>query len=360
VTANDSANDSTGQAFDAARETGMPPALVQLIYRTSHEDGYKLASHTQLKGLGYTGGRVTGLALKRRADAAGIACHMQLGSTNPVFILPGCIAAESERDDLVAQLTTSSLMGCGQLGTNPGLVVLLKGLSSDALISGCKRSFEEAPVGTLLGPAAAQSFSWGLRQLQEEAGAELICGGKDAGGKGFCYENTIFKVTGVEFLEDPTRMQTECFGNAITMVVCDDVRQMTELCHHLEGSLTGCIYSDANGSDDSAYWRVAPVLRTKVGRLLNDKMPTVVAVSPPQDHGGPSRSPSPALTAVGIPASLARWCTLRSYDNLRPERLPPSLQDTSPNPKLQRFIDGVWRTGHVQVKPKRSSDKASL
>jgi NADP-dependent aldehyde dehydrogenase len=26
----------------AASETGMPKAMIQLIYRTSHEDGYKL------------------------------------------------------------------------------------------------------------------------------------------------------------------------------------------------------------------------------------------------------------------------------------------------------------------------------
>ena len=33
--------------------------------------------------------------------------------------------------------------------------------------------------------------------------------------------------------------------------------------------------------------RLEPVLRTKVGRLLNDRMPTGVAVSPAMNHGGP-------------------------------------------------------------------------
>src|SRR4029077_8997475 len=32
------------EGFEAAKATGMPPAIVQLIYRTSHEDGERLVS----------------------------------------------------------------------------------------------------------------------------------------------------------------------------------------------------------------------------------------------------------------------------------------------------------------------------
>ena len=49
----------------------------------------------------------------------------------------------------------------------------------------------------------------------------------------------------------------------------------------------GTIYSCTEGSDDAVYWQIAPLLRQKVGRLLNDKMPTSVAVSPAMNHGGP-------------------------------------------------------------------------
>ncbi len=73
----------------------------------------------------------------------------------------------------------------------------------------------------------------------------------------------------------------------------------------MEGNLTGCLYSDQAGSDDEVYARLAPVLRRKVGRLLNDKMPTGVAVSPAMNHGGPYPATGhPGFTAVGIPASL--------------------------------------------------------
>jgi NADP-dependent aldehyde dehydrogenase len=72
---------------------------------------------------------------------------------------------------------------------------------------------------------------------------------------------------------------------------------------------------------------LAPVLRRKVGRLLNDKMPTGVAVSPAMNHGGPYPATAhPGFTSVGIPTSIARFTALQSYDNVRPDRLPDFLR----------------------------------
>jgi 2,5-dioxopentanoate dehydrogenase len=84
------------------------------------------------------------------------------------------------------------------------------------------------------------------------------------------------------------------------------------------------------------------VLRQKVGRLLNDKMPTGVAVSPAMNHGGPFPSTGhPGFTAVGIPASLRRFAALHSYDNVRPHRLPPLLRDENAS-GAWRYVDGAW------------------
>jgi NADP-dependent aldehyde dehydrogenase len=97
-----------------------------------------------------------------------------------------------------------------------------------------------------------------------------------------------------------------------------------------------------------AYGELAPLLRQKVGRLLNDKMPTGVAVSPAMNHGGPFPATGhPGFTAVGIPAALRRFGMLQCYDGVRPHRLPPALADKNPTGKLWRLIDGVWTTGDV-------------
>jgi NADP-dependent aldehyde dehydrogenase len=90
------------------------------------------------------------------------------------------------------------------------------------------------------------------------------------------------------------------------------------------------------------------VLRTKVGRLLNDKMPTGVAVTPAMNHGGPYPATGhPGFTAVGIPASMLRFAALHSYDNVRPHRLPPELADKNPTGRMWRLVDGAWTQGDV-------------
>jgi NADP-dependent aldehyde dehydrogenase len=77
-------------------------------------------------------------------------------------------------------------------------------------------------------------------------------------------------------------------------------------------------------------------------------MPTGVAVSPAMNHGGPFPATGhPGFTAVGIPASLGRFSLLECYDNVRPGRLPPELEDKNPTGSLWRSIDGVWTQADV-------------
>jgi acyl-CoA reductase-like NAD-dependent aldehyde dehydrogenase len=124
--------------------------------------------------------------------------------------------------------------------------------------------------------------------------------------------------------------------------------QALKVIEQLEGNLTGCVYSDTRGSDDALYDQLAPLLRSRVGRLLNDKMPTGVAVSSAMNHGGTYPSTGhPGFTAVGIPASLRRFAALHYYDNVRSHRLPAALQNKNPNGIMWRLIDGQWSQADI-------------
>ena len=115
----------------------------------------------------------------------------------------------------------------------------------------------------------------------------------------------------------------------------------------MEGNLTGCIYSATDGSDDAAYDAVAPGLRQRVGRLLNDKMPTGVAVCASMNHGGPFPATGhPGFTAVGMPGSIVRFSMLQSFDNVRSHRLPSILQDENAG-NYWRRVDGCWTQANV-------------
>ena len=332
-------------AHAAAQETGMPPATVQLLYRTSHEDGERLVSDLRVGAVGYTGSRSAGLKLKAAADRTGRPFYAELSSVNPVVILPG--ALEEKADDIAAQFSTSCLMGAGQLCTNPGLVILLAGPQTEKFIATLALKFNAAPVGTLLSSGVGKSLEKGVTSLTQ-AGAQVLVGGKPGGGKGHSYANTLLRVSGAGFLKNPAALQAEAFGNASLVVVAENVEEAAHILSELEGNLTGCIYSHTQGADDPAYKLLAGILRQKVGRLLNDKMPTGVAVSPAMNHGGPFPATShPGFTAVGIPASLRRFAMLACYDGVRQPRLPAALQDKNPTGKLWRNIDGEWTTRDV-------------
>ena len=328
------------EAFLAVQETGLPPATVQLLYRTSHADGERLVAHPLLGATAYTGSRAAGLVLKAAADRAGKPIYLELSSINPVVILPGALRERASR--IAEEFLGSCLLGTGQFCTNPGLVLLLDGPEAQAFVQEVARRFQAAPVGTLLSAGVLQSLEESVARLQA-AGAVVVAGGRPGGGAGFSFQNTLLTTTGQRFLQRPHELQTEAFGNASLFVLCRDPEELEQVLGALEGNLTGSFYTDTAGSDDGLYARLEPILRGKVGRLLNDKMPTGVAVSPAMNHGGPYPATGhPGFTAVGIPASLRRFAMLACYDNVRPERLPPELRDSNPSGTLWRFVDGHW------------------
>ena len=333
------------EALKAAQATNVPESIVQLIYRTSHEDGERLVGDPRVGATGYTGSRSAGLKLKSAADAVGKPIYLELSSVNPVVILPGALAERA--DEIADEYKISGLMGTGQFCTNPGIVVLLDSDESQAFVRNVVDLYKEAPVGTLLSSGVEKSLVENVGVLKR-AGAEELVGGASGAGTGYSCANTVLQLSGDQFLGDPEVFQTEAFGNAALFVMANDLNQLCAIISQLEGNLTGCVYSANSGADDADYDQVAQVLRPRVGRLLNDKMPTGVAVSAAMNHGGPYPATGhPGFTAVGIPGSLIRFAMLECYDNIRPHRLPACLADKNPTGKTWRLIDGNWTQADV-------------
>jgi NADP-dependent aldehyde dehydrogenase len=324
----------------AMQDTKMPSGLVQLIYRTSHEDGLKLVSDHRIAATGYTGSRQAGLRLKAAADAAGKQFYAELSSVNPVVILPGALAERMA--SIVDEYVTSGLMGAGQFCTNPGLLLVIDDELSQSFIAELINRYKQSPSGTLLSKSVQRSLTSGVETLRKN-GAKLLVGGEALAGSRCAYANTLLHATGEQFLKDAVKFQTEAFGNAALIVSCRDRVQLQSVLKSLEGNLTGCIYTAKDDSDDDIYSSIAPILALKVGRFLNDKMPTGVAVSPAMNHGGPYPATGhPGFTAVGFPGSMLRFAKLTSYDAVRLARLPKALQNANPTGETWRNVDGRW------------------
>ncbi|MBR9803057.1 aldehyde dehydrogenase family protein [bacterium] len=186
--------------------------------------------------------------------------------------------------------------------------------------------FEAANVGPMFSDPVRQGFLDNIQKIKQ-AGAELLTGGKAKDGPGFYTENTLLKVSAADYLKNPEAFQQEAFGNSSLLVTTDNVDQMPAIAESVEGQLTGCVYLTDEAGDEAVYDRIEPILRRRVGRLLNNKMPTGVAVSPAMNHGGPYPATGHAgFTAVGLPASIRRFSMLCSYDNVPEHRLPALLK----------------------------------
>jgi alpha-ketoglutaric semialdehyde dehydrogenase len=318
-----------------------------LIYHLQTADGLRLVADHRVGATGFTGSRAAGLALKAAADAAGKPIYLEMSSLNPVFVLPGAL---HERLNAIAdQYADSCLAGSGQFCTKPGLLFLVAGELSNQFVEKVRQRFAERAVSSLLSTTVGQALDRSVKKLIA-AGAQVVSGAMDVSAETGRYANTLLCVDGDSFLRDPHELQTEAFGNASMIVVARDGGQLRQIVEQLEGQLTGSIYSSSDGSDESAYAKLAPILRKRVGRFLNDKMPTGVAVTPAMNHGGPYPATGhPGFTAVGIPASMRRFSQLECYDNVRPDRLPPLLRDRNPTGTTSRLINGEWSCADAAV-----------
>lgn len=330
-------------AFAAVQESGLPGGTVQLLYHVAPEDGLRLVRDRRLGAVGFTGSRAAGMQLKAAADAVGKPIYAEMSSINPVIILPGALRERGAK--IGEELSASCLLGSGQFCTSPGLTLLFAGPETESFIGQFKARLAAAAAGTLLSSGVARNLAASVRALQA-AGAELLTGGQPLPGNRFA--NTCLRISAAAFLAAPAALQTEAFGNASLLVVAGDAGEAASVLAVLEGNLTGSIYSDTGGTDDPLYARLAPLLRARVGRLINDKMPTGVAVTAAMNHGGPFPATGhPGFTAVGFPAAIRRFAMLQCYDNVRLNRLPAALQNANPHPGLWRLVDGVWSQANI-------------
>ncbi len=330
-------------AAAALTASGLPNATVQMLYGIANEDGLRLVSDPRIGASSFTGSRAGGLRLKSAADAAGKVMYLEMSSLNPVVLLPGALAERG--DALSAELADSCLAASGQFCTSPNLILALAGEATEQLATGLAETFEKRSPAPLLSQGGLHSLNEGVQWLVN-AGATVVTGGAVVAGDGWRYKNTLLKISASGFLAEAEKLQREAFGNATLLITADDLEQLLQVLERLEGNLTGSIYSSSAGADDSIYSVVADALRFRVGRLLNDKMPTGVALSPAMNHGGPFPSTShPGFTAVGIPRSMLRFGALQCYDNVRNDRLPAALRDKAPSACMWRVVDGNWVRG---------------
>jgi NADP-dependent aldehyde dehydrogenase len=287
--------------------------------------------------VGFTGSLRAGRAL---FDAAAsrpnpIPVHAEMGSINPLFLLPG---AAAERGRLIAEgLRQSVTLGVGQFCTKPGVVVAIDDDSTHRFVATASELMQAAPPGAMLHSGISAGFVEGARRLAQTPGVRTTA----AAGAGNTAVPTLF-VTDARTFAKHEHLREELFGPATLVVISPDRDQMLDIARRLDGHLTATMH----GTDDDlqSFHELVDVLQTKVGRLIFNGFPTGVEVSAAMHHGGPYPATTDSrFTSVGT-AAIERWARPICYQNFPQSALPPELHDENPR-RLWRLVDGTWTRG---------------
>ena len=319
----------------AVKDAGFHPGTFSLIHTSSIERSTELVTHPLTKAVGFTGSLRAGRALFDAAAARPepIPVYAEMGSTNPVVLLPNALATDGEAigDGLVGSLT----LGAGQFCTNPGLVL---GIQSDALAQFAERVAEkvrETTSYTLLHSSIQRGYETGVAQWESAESVRVLATGGD-GETATPARAVVATVDAAAFLASPT-LHEEVFGPATLLVQATDADELATVVSALDGHLTGTLW----GTDDelAAYETLAATLARRVGRLLVRGFPTGVEVSPAMQHGGPYPATTDVRTTSVGTAAIERFARPICYQNVPPALLPPELQDANPR-GLWRLVDG--------------------
>jgi NADP-dependent aldehyde dehydrogenase len=320
-----SAHPGTGEIVSEAilaaiRRTGVHPGVFSNIQGGRRDVGQALVQHPLIRAVGFTGSLAGGRALfdlcAARPDP--IPFFGELGSVNPMFLLPAAVAA---RGAAIGTGWAGSLsLGAGQFCTNPGIAVVVDGPGADAFVEAARAALEQVAPQTMLTDDIAAAYRAGRDRVAASAGVREVL-------TSVCDLRTatphLFETTATMWLANET-LGEEVFGPLGLIVRARDAEEMLEIARGLHGQLTCTLHLDAGDTDLAR--RLMPVLERKAGRVLANGFPTGVEVADAMVHGGPyPASTNFGATSVGT-LSIRRFLRPVCYQNIPGDILPDDLR----------------------------------
>ncbi|MFJ6313844.1 aldehyde dehydrogenase (NADP(+)) [Pseudarthrobacter oxydans] len=314
---------------EALAEAGSPPGLFALVDGRSAAEA--LVDHPLVKAVGFTGSTAGGRALFNRANArpVPIPFYGELGSINPVFVLPQAWDARAE--EILTGYAESFTAGMGQFCTKPGLLFVPASASEEQLRSTLETALKKVPLTKLLTPGLRESFGKARGEVAAFDGVQSLVPGSDDEVPA----PTVLLVDARTVASDPEVLHREMFGPATVVVRYHDVADLPALAAQMEGQLTATVQADDGDSSPE----LLSTLTGIAGRVLWNGWPTGVTVSYAQHHGGPyPATTAPGTTSVGT-AAIRRFMRPVAYQNVPDPVLPPALQEANPW-DIARRVDG--------------------
>ena len=281
----------------ALERTGMPAKAFQLLHGVDHAVTRGLVEHPRTACVAFTGSLKGGHALMKIANGRPkpIPFHAEMGSLNPVFILPH--ALERKGEELAEGYVAAVNLYAGQMCTKPGLLALIDGPGLNSFLESIRQAIRSAAPLDMLNRTVFENFNAVTRDLLSSL--ELVASNENAPGQrsrpALC---RIFQVKGREFMKNQD-LRSEAFGPASIIVRCSDQEELMQLARSMEGSLTATIH--AHTDDAPLAQALFPLIESRVGRFLWGGFPPGVIPSIATHHGGPwPATTDPRHTSIGL------------------------------------------------------------
>lgn len=320
----------------AAQANAMPKGTFSMLHGKAPEVSIALVTHPKARAVGFTGSQRAGRAL---FDAAArrpnpIPVYAEMGSVNPVFVLPDSIKNRST--DIAGGLFRSVTLGVGQFCTCPGLVFGIDGDGFHSFQQELVQAFEQASPGTMLNPAIAKGYADNLQRALKLKGVDAHLSARESDSHRTEGQPGVLVTDSMTWLENPA-LHEEIFGPATVVVRCGSESELLKAARELEGSLTAAIHGTAE--ELSRYSELIDVLSRKAGRLIFNGYPTGVEVGHAIHHGGPyPATTDEKFTSVGT-AAIYRFARPICYQGFPESSLPLELQNSNSR-GIWRLIDG--------------------
>lgn len=300
-------------------ECGVNPGVFSLIQGGKRDVGTALVQHPLINAVGFTGSLGGGRALFDLCASRPnpIPFFGELGSVNPMFLLPAALKARGT--DIGTGWAGSLTMGAGQFCTNPGIAVVIDGPDADAMVQAARNALEKTGAQTMLTDGIAEAYRAGQARIAASQGVREVL-------RSSCDQRAatpfLYETTGAAWLAN-AELGEEVFGPLGLVVRVTDSAEMLAVAKSLQGQLTCTVHLDAGDTDMAK--PLVPVLERKAGRLLANGFPTGVEVADSMVHGGPyPASTNFGATSVGT-LSIRRFLRPVCYQNLPDALLPVDL-----------------------------------
>jgi alpha-ketoglutaric semialdehyde dehydrogenase len=311
------------QAIDAAIQAqNVDPGIFALLQDSGIQAAQDLVTHPLISAVGFTGslqaGRILFDLCASRENP--ILFFGELGSTNPVFILPHALAARA--DTIAAGWAASMTLGAGQFCTKPGVVIVPAGDDGDTFVTTACEHLRRVDPQVILTDKIAAAFHAGVGRLAKTAGVERLLGESRSDRSASPF---VFMTSADAWRKNP-QMREEVFGPMGIIVRTSGSEEMRAIASELEGQLTATLHMDAK--DEATAQQLLPILERKAGRLIANGFSTGVEVADAMVHGGPyPASTNVSATSVGTLA-IRRFLRPVCYQNMPESLLPSKLRST--------------------------------